>query len=47
MEAVATHIKKFKVIKSQIMKRAKQVICVRLEKINENNLNHVMKIFSD
>ncbi len=47
MEVIATYIKKFKVTKAQIMKRAKQVIYVRSEKIYEINLNHVMKNFSD
>jgi len=44
-EDIATCIKKFKITKAQIKKRAKQVIYVGREENYEINLNHVMKNF--
>lgn len=42
-EDIATCIKKFKITKSQIKKRAKQVVYVGREENYEINLNHVIK----
>ena len=44
-EDIATCIKKFKITKAQIRKRAKQVIYTGREENYEINLNHVMKKF--
>ncbi len=44
-EDIATCIKKFKITKAQIKKRAKQVIYTGREENYEINLNHVMKKF--
>lgn len=44
-EDIATCIKKFKITKVQIKKRAKQVIYTGREENYEINLNHVMKNF--
>jgi len=44
-EDIATCIKKFHITKSQIKKRAKQVIYTGREENYEINLNHVMKKF--
>ena len=44
-EDIATCIKKFKITKAQIKKRAKQVVYVGREENYEINLNHVMKKF--
>ena len=44
-EDIATCIKKFKITKAQIKKRAKQVVYVGREENYEINLNHVTKKF--
>ncbi|MCE9653560.1 MAG: hypothetical protein K8Q89_11010 [Nitrosarchaeum sp.] len=44
-EDIATCIKKFHITKTQIKKRAKQVVYVGREENYEINLNHVMKNF--
>ena len=44
-EDIATCIKKFKITKSHIKKRAKQVIYTGREENYEINLNHIMKNF--
>ncbi len=44
-EDIATCIKKFKITKVQIKKRAKQVVYIGREENYEINLNHVMKRF--
>lgn len=44
-EDIATCIKKFKITKMQIKKRAKQVVYVGREENYEINLNHVMRTF--
>lgn len=44
-EDIATCIKKFKITKTQIKKRAKQVVYVGREENYEINLNHVIKNF--